>query len=240
MELFWETVDTVAAGQGFTHFGAYHLAVLALFAVEAYCLCRAYGKWDGQGRRRFRIAVGALLVADELFKYFGLCAGGNFELDYLPLHLCSINIFLINLHVWRPSKTLGSFLYFICIPAACAALCFPTWTALPPWNFMVLHSFSIHFLLVLYPLVLTVNREIDPTPRDLPRCLALLAAMAVPIYVFNRAFGTNFMFLMWADEGNPLRPFARFGSHLLGYPVLATPVLIVMNLLRKLLRRADK
>lgn len=237
MEYFWETVDTIAPGQGFTALGAYHIAVLALFAAQAFFVCRVYGKWDSARRRRFCIAVGALLLADELFKYAGLMIGGNFEADYLPLHLCSINIFLINLHAWKPSKLLGSFLYFICIPAACAALCFPTWTALPPLNFMVIHSFSIHFLLVLYPLVLTVNRGIEPQPRDIPRCVVLLAAMAVPIWFFNRAFDTNFMFLMYADAGNPLALFERFGSHLIGYPVIAAPVVAVMSLLLRLRRR---
>lgn len=236
MKYFWETVDTIAPDLGFTPLGAYHLAVLALFAAQAFFLCRVYGGWSAAQRRRFCLAVGALLLADELFKYVGLTIGGNFEPDYLPLHLCSINIFLINLHAWKPSKLLGSFLYFICIPAACAALCFPTWTELPPWNFMVIHSFSIHFLLVLYPLVLTVNRDIDPKPRDIPRCVALLAAMAVPIWLFNRAFDTNFMFLMYADVGNPLALFERFGSHLIGYPVLAAPVIAVMALLLRAMR----
>ena len=176
-------------------------------------------------------------IADELFKDFGLLYGGNFSLDYLPLHLCSINIFLIALHAWRRPKLLDTFLYFVCLPAACAALLFPTWAPLPPFNFMVIHSFTVHFLLALYPLALTLRGDMDPQPRAFPRCFALLAAMAVPIWFFNRAFGTNFMFLMRAGEGNPLKLFERFGSHLLGYPVLLAVVFAVMYLLLRTLRR---
>lgn len=174
---------------------------------------------------------------DELFKDFGLLYGGNFSLDYLPLHLCSINIFLIVLHAWRRPKLLDTFLYFVCLPAACAALLFPTWAPLPPLNFMVIHSFTVHFLLALYPLALTLRGDMDPQPRAFPRCFALLAAMAVPIWFFNRAFGTNFMFLMRAGEGNPLKLFERFGSHLLGYLVLLAVVFAVMYLLLRVLRR---
>ena len=159
------------------------------------------------------------------------------SLDYLPLHLCSINIFLIALHAWRRPKLLDTFLYFVCLPAACAALLFPTWAPLPPLNFMVFHSFTVHFLLALYPLALTLRGDMDPQPRAFPRCFALLAAMAVPIWFFNRAFGTNFMFLMRAGEGNPLKLFERFGSHLLGYPVLLAAVFAVMYLLLRVLRR---
>ena len=160
-----------------------------------------------------------------------------FSLDYLPLHLCSINIFLIVLHAWRRPKLLDTFLYFVCLAAACAALLFPTWAPLPPLNFMVIHSFTVHFLLALYPLALTLRGDMDPQPRAFPRCFALLAAMAVPIWFFNRAFGTNFMFLMRAGEGNPLKLFERFGSHLLGYPVLLAVVFAVMYLLLRVLRR---
>ena len=128
-------------------------------------------------------------------------------------------------------------MYFVCLPAACAALLFPTWAPLPPLNFMVIHSFTVHFLLALYPLALTLRGDMDPQPRAFPRCFALLAAMAVPIWFFNRAFDTNFMFLMRAGEGNPLKLFERFGSHLLGYPVLLAAVFAVMYLLLRVLRR---
>lgn len=204
MTYFWETVDTIAPGLGWPHFGPFHLAVLAVFLLLGAVLCRGYCGMDTDKRRRWRRTVALLLVADELFKDFGLLYGGNFSLDYLPLHLCSINIFLIVLHAWRRPKLLDTFLYFVCLPAACAALLFPTWA---------------------------------PLPRAFPRCFALLAAMAVPIWFFDRAFDTNFMFLMRADEGNPLKLFERFGSHLLGYPVLLAAVFAVMYLLLRVLRR---
>ena len=237
MGYFWETVDTIAPDLGWPHFGSFHLAVLAAMAALAFLLCRVYRDLDASGRQRWRRTVALLLIADELFKDFGLVHGGNFMADYLPLHLCSINIFLIALHAWRRPKLLDTFLYFICLPAACAALLFPTWNSLPYANFMVLHSFSVHFLLALYPLALTVCGDMDPQPRFFPRCFALLAAAAVPIWFFNRAFDTNFMFLMRADEGNPLKLFERFGSHLLGYPVLLSVVFAAMYLLLHMIRR---
>lgn len=181
MTYFWETVDTIAPGLGWRHFGPFHLAVLAVFLLLGAVLCRGYCGMDTDKRRRWRRTVALLLVADELFKDFGLLYGGNFSLDYLPLHLCSINIFLIALHAWRRPKLLDTFLYFVCLPAACAALLFPTWAPLPPLNFMVIHSFTVHFLLALYPLALTLRGDMDPQPRAFPRCFALLAAMAVPI-----------------------------------------------------------
>ena len=45
----------------------------------------------------------------------------------------------------------------------------------------------------------------------------------------NILLDTNFMFLMYVDEGNPLYLFEQlWGSHLLGFPVIIAGVLIVM------------
>ena len=79
------------------------------------------------------------------------------------------------------------------------------------------------------------SNYLSPTTIFIPA--PMRRAMAVPIWFFNRAFGTNFMFLMRAGEGNPLKLFERFGSHLLGYPVLLAVVFAVMYLLLRVLRR---
>lgn len=231
MAHFWDTVDTIGEGFGFSLFGVRHLASLALFAAFAAVSCAVYKKADGEKRAKIRKLFALLLIADELFKHAGLLLGGNFEWTYLPLHLCSINIFLIALHAWRPNKTLDNFLYFVCIPAAIAALLFPTWKALPVANFMYLHSTSVHYLLACYPVMLFYAGDIVPEGKALGKSILLLLSMAVPIFGINLLLDTNFMFIMYAPEGNPLSWFeAHFGSHLIGYPVLIAAVCGVMSL----------
>ena len=81
----------------------------------------------------------------------------------------------------------------------------------------------------MYPIVLAVNGEISVDLRDIPNSLLLLAGMAIPIYLINLLLDTNFMFLMYVEEGNPLLIFEQlWGNHLLGYPVIIAGVLIVM------------
>lgn len=150
VEHFWDTVDTIGEGFGFSLFGARHLVTLALYIGFAALSCKLYKAADGKKRAQLRGLFAVLLLADEAFKQIGLQIGGNFSWDYLPLHLCSINIFLIALYAWKPSRLLDNFLYFICIPAATAALLFPTWTSLPAVNFMFWHSTSVHILLAAY------------------------------------------------------------------------------------------
>ena len=241
MQYFLDTVETIPQGQGFAHFGGIHLMWLAAFIIILVVNCIWYRRLGEKGRNIWNKTVAVLLIADELFKMGFLFIGGNYTWHYLPLHLCSINIFLIAVHAWKPSDLLGNFLYTICIPGTMAALLFPSWTSLPVRNGMHIHSFTVHILLALYPIVLTCGGKIIPSVKRLPKCLGLLALMAIAILGVNLLLDTNFMFLMYAEEGNPLYWFAQnWGSHLWGFPVIIAGVLIVMYLPVELLRKRKK
>lgn len=229
MRYFLDTVETVEDGLGFSHFNSVHLLWLVFFLVITVVNCLWYRSMSPIGRDRWKKVIAILIVADEIFKDVMLVVGGRYDVGYLPLHLCSINILLVAIHAWKPSKLLGGFLYTVCIPGALAALLFPTWTALPVLNFMHLHSFTVHILLALYPIVLSVSGELIPRAKQLHKYLLLLVILAIPIYVINLLLDTNFMFLMSADPGNPLYLFEQlWGNHLYGFPVLITAVIIIM------------
>ena len=224
-----DTTETIPADVGFPQFGTVHLVWLLIFLVLTVVCCLLYRRLNDNGKRVWRIVIAALLLADEVFKDVMLVLGERFRADYLPLHLCSINIILIAIHAWKPFRLLSGYLYTVGIPGAMAALIFPSWTSLPLGNFMHLHSFTVHILLAMYPIVLAAAGELRPEVKKLPQYLGLLVGMAIPIYGVNLLLNTNFMFLMSADEGNPLYLFEQLlGSHLLGFPVIIAGVLIVM------------
>ena len=241
MQHFWDCSDTIPDGLGFEHFDEVHLFWLGVFALLTVSLIFIYKRASENTRRYIRYAFAALLIADELFKIIGLASHGNYTAGYLPLHLCSINIFIIAIYAIRPSKMLGNFLYIICIPAALAALIFPNWTNMPITNFMHIHSFTVHILLAAFPIILTSVGEIKPSLRYLPGCLVILLVGGAVALTFNLIFDTNFMFLMEAPMGNPLYWFAKnTPSHLIGYPVIITGILIVMLTPFEVVRRIGK
>lgn len=230
MEHFWKTVEVIPEGIGFAHYGPVHLCWLAAFVVLTVVNCILYRKLSEKGRKIWRIVMAVLLVLDEVYKQIPLFVQGYFTLGYLPLHLCSINIFVIAFHAFKPNKAVGNFLYTVCIPGALAALLFPTWNALPPANYMLIHSFTVHMLLCMYPVVLTVAGDIRPELRQVPKALLLLTGLAVFALICNLLMNENFMFLMYADPGNPLYLFEQmWGSHLLGFPVIIVGILLVMH-----------
>ena len=65
MTYFWETVDTIAPGLGWPHFGPFHLAVLAVFLLLGAVLCRGYCGMDTDKRRRWRRTVALLVILER-------------------------------------------------------------------------------------------------------------------------------------------------------------------------------
>lgn len=229
MDNFWCTSDNIPKGLGFVHFDSLHLTWLAVGVIVIALNCIWYRKLGSRGREVWRKATAALLIADELFKMIPMFIFGTFHVKYLPFELCSVNLFIVAYHAWKPGKLTGNFLYTVCIPGALAALLFPSWTKLPAWNYMLIHSFTMHILLVMYPLVLTVGGDIRPRLKELPKSLLLLCGMAVVALVLNLIWDTNFLFLMRAGKDNPLYWFEEnWGSHLLGFPVIIAALVVVL------------
>ncbi len=132
-------------------------------------------------------------------------------------------------------------MYTVCIPGAMAALLFPSWTKLPLLNFMHIHSFTVHILLALYPIVLTVVGDIKPNMKAVPKCLLILLGMAIGAYLLNPVLDSNFFFMSSAGEGNPLQWFeVNWGNHLYGFPLLVAAVIAVMHGLRLVVSKLRK
>ncbi len=239
--MFLDTVETIKENSGFSLFGKVHLIWLAAFVILAFSICLLYKKLNPKVRNIMRISVASLILLDEIWKWVFLFIGNRYEHSYLPLHLCSINVFLVAFHIFKQPKVINNFLYAICIPAGVIALLTPSWTALPPGNFMHIHSFSIHILLALYPLMLTIGGDIKPEIKTAPKCLLLLLCMAFIVLGVNLLCDTNFMFLMRTDDISFLVVFENiFGAHQWAFPVLLPIVLALMYLPIALINKTKK
>ena len=95
MNHFLDTVDTIPDGFGWNYYSLVHLAWLVGFLCFAIGSAVLYRSLTREKRTVMQRVYAILLICDELFKDIGLLIGGNFQPAYLPLHLCSINIFLI-------------------------------------------------------------------------------------------------------------------------------------------------
>ena len=238
MLMFFKTTDTVPEGVGFPAFGTIHLLWLLAGLILWITGCLLYRKLSEARRKTMLTVLGIYIFAQEMVKNLVLILLGEFSWGYLPFHLCGINILLILFDTVKQTKTVRCFLYYFAIPGAALALLFPNWTKMPLWNFFHIHSFTIHILLVLYPLLLVTTGQVSTDLRSALKGVALLIAMAIPVYGLNLLWDTNFMFLMEPDSGNPLDLFEKLlGSHLWGFPILLPIVVLVMYLPLRLLKK---
>ena len=210
----------------FSHFSPIHLLITALFILIIVAAMLYYRKLDEKARQKFLYIMSALLIADELWKHIGSLATGQWEWGFLPLHLCSINIFVCVINSFRRDDFTSEVLYSVCIPGASLALLMPTWTNLPYWNFMSIHSNSVHVLLVMYPLILLAG-GFRPDFRRLPKVLLLLLCECVPIYFLNKILDVNFFFLN-GTAGNPVLKLLAsvFGKEF--YFIGCVPILLIL------------
>ena len=158
MIMFFVNSENIPEGVGFPAFGLTH--ILWLLAGLAFCVtaCVIYGKLSSDKRKRMLRTLGVYIFLQEMVKNLVLILLSEFSWGYLPFHLCGINILLIAFDTIKQTKTVRSFLYYFAIPGAALALLFPNWTEMPVWNFFHIHSFTIHILLVLSPLLLVIGR----------------------------------------------------------------------------------
>ena len=133
-------------------------------------ICVVYRRLRENERLTFRRVLAVLLICDELFKYGIAIYSGDFRPSFLPLHLCSINIFLIAADAIKPNELLQEVLYAVCLPGAFFALAFPGWNYLPIWNALCIHSFTAHIMLLLYPL-LRISGGFQPSFKRFIRTL---------------------------------------------------------------------
>ena len=229
--MFFLTNDKIPEGVGFHTFDLTHILWLLAGLVLWVAACIFYRRLSADKRKLALKVLGAYIFLQEMAKNLVLVFLGDFGWGYLPFHLCGINILLIAFDTIKQTKIVRSFLYYFAIPGAMLALLFPNWTETPVWNFFHIHSFTIHILLVLYPLLLVTTGQVATDLKSALKGVALLVAMAIPVYGLNLLWDTNFMFLMQPDSGNPLEMFEKLlGSHLWGFPILLPVVILVMYL----------
>ena len=239
--MFFVTSEKIPEGVGFHAFDLTH--ILWLLAGLLFCVasCIFYRRLSQNKQSTVLKVLGVYIFLQEAVKDLVLVLLGEFSWGYLPFHLCGINILLIAFDVFKQTKTVRSFLYYFAIPGALLALLFPNWTEMPLWNFFHIHSFTIHILLVLYPLLLVTTNQVSTDLKSAFKGVALLVAMAIPVYFLNLLWDTNFMFLMEPDSGNPLELFEKLlGSHLWGFPILLPPVIFAMHLPLFILKKRTK
>ncbi len=208
-ELFWAYKDNVAelGGKGFSTFSPPHLLWILFCLVCVACFAAAYRR-SGEGRRaNMRKGMALFLILFEIGKQCVTALTGAPSAPLLPLHICSFAEYAALIDaLWPQNRFFKQFMMFALLPAALIAILFPSVTPYPPLNFHAIHMFLMHAGIAAYIVARYAGGEIRPRYAGLWLSALATAVLAGLIYPLNRAFGTNFMFLMH-HANNPALKF---------------------------------
>ncbi|WP_248403469.1 YwaF family protein [Butyrivibrio fibrisolvens] len=244
MEYFWRQQDDIPSGMGYPLFGEIHIFSSVITILIVLILINHLLK-VGSRKRMFIIKlIPVVMLFMELFKDAFLISVHRFSVAYLPLHVCSIGIFIFLLREYLPWKWakdfFGELAYVLIMPGSIAALLFPDWTIYyPVLNFMNLYSFAWHGALILYPLLLRRTGLVKPSIKHIYQPILFLLVTTPLIYAFDQHFNCNFFFVNWPVPGSPLSYFASLlgnPGYLIGYAWLVLIILIIVYVIDLLIK----
>lgn len=237
-EFFWKQYEDLPDGVGYDRFSVTHLCILAVLLILIAAASRWFSKRSKEGKQKILRIIPFAMILLELFKDAFLIRSGHFSVGYLPLHLCSLGLFLFLFYALAKTDKWKGIFGEICatliLPGSVAALLFPDWTNLyPVWNFMNIYGFVWHGLLVLVPVMMLMEGHVHLSIRHIHYDYLFLLCIVPPVYIFDLLFDCNYMFLNWALKGTPLEWIASItGTHwyLAGYAVFSILVIGVIYL----------
>ena len=206
---FWLEQRDLPQGSGFRLWGTEH--VLAMLLITALIVAGAVLFRRQQERRRERIlrVIALLLPALEILKITMLAVSGRMDIGHLPLHLCSMAIYLYPVAALTGRRCVRESLTEIgmitLLPAAVAAILFPDWTMYPVCNFYSLHAFVWHALQVLFPILCLQHGWCRPTIRHLWKNTLFSVVGGTIVGFFDHVTGCNYWFLLRPVPDTPLQ-----------------------------------
>lgn len=188
-------------GEPFALFGRAHLVATCLVLLALLPVLLPRSCWSDRARNVFRFALAGALLALELGRHAWFLANGLWSVQgMLPLHFCTISVWLSVVALATRSRGAYEPLYFLGLGGATQALITPS---LAPYGFphvLALQTYASHTGIVMATLFLTRIEGFRPTPQSLLRLILAVAAYVPAVFALNLAIGSNYLFLAAKPE----------------------------------------
>ncbi len=184
------------AGPPFQLFGPHHLVALALILLLNGGLL-AYGRRiPSRWRAPMRYGLAVLLVVDEAMWHWWNWHVGQWTVQtMLPLHLCSLLVFLSAIMLVTRNYTLYEFVYLLGIAGAMQAILTPDAGPYGFPHFRFFQVFVSHGSIVTAGVWMTAVEGFRPYPRSLLRVAGIGLSYMALVGVINALLGSNYLFI---------------------------------------------
>ncbi len=178
-------------------FGPKHMAVVGVFVLFWLSLFYFRTRWNEQQKNTVRLALAVLLALNEIGLHIWSAYWGIWSIKtMLPLHMCSIILWIIVYMVLTHNHSLYDFAYFLGIGGALQAFLTPADGAMYDIpHYRILQTLIAHGLIISIPLFMTIVDGYRPTMASFKRIFIWANIYMVLIFFLNKAIGSNYLFI---------------------------------------------
>jgi hypothetical integral membrane protein (TIGR02206 family) len=183
-------------GEPFRLFSLSHLIVLSVLVLVNLSIIYLRPNASPQARRAFRYGLAALLILNEMAWHLWIWTTGNWTVQtMLPLHLCSLFVWISAIMLITKSYTLYEFAYFLGIGGATQALLTPSLGIYGFPHFRFFQIFIAHGSIVTAAIYMTVIEQYRPYWTSLLHAVVGANLYMLLVGLVNALIGSNYMFI---------------------------------------------
>jgi hypothetical integral membrane protein (TIGR02206 family) len=178
-------------------FGPKHLTIVAVFVLVWFSFIYFRKVWAEKTKNNIRLFLAIALAVNEIGLHIWSVYWGIWNVQtLLPLHLCSVMVWLTVYMALAKKHSLYEFAYFLGIGGALQAFLTPADGAMYDIpHYRIMQTLIAHGLLITIPIYMTVVDGFRPTLGALKRIFIWANMYMVIIFFVNRIIGSNYLFL---------------------------------------------
>lgn len=188
-------------GEPFVLFGTAHLVALVLVVLVNVLVIYFRRSFTPGGRKTMRYTLAVILVVNELAWHAWNYFTGQWTVQtMLPLHLCSVLVWVSAYMLVTRSYAIYEFAYFLGIGGATQALLTPDAGIYGFPHFRFFQAIISHGVIVTAALFMTLVEGFHPTWKSMLRVALWANVYMVVIGVINWLIGSNYLFIARKPE----------------------------------------
>ena len=178
-------------------FGPKHLSIIAIFVFFWLSLTYFRKIWGKREQKIVRVSLAVFLAANEIALHIWSVYWGIWNIQtMLPLHLCSVMVWVTVYTALTGNRNLYDFTYFLGIAGAVQAFLTPADAAMYDIpHYRIMQTLIAHGLLITIPIYMTVVEGYRPTLTSFKRIFIWTNIYMVAIFFLNRLIGSNYLFI---------------------------------------------
>lgn len=187
-------------GPAFEYLGTAHLAALGALVLLNLFLMSFRNSSDGiKGFWRWMLAL--ILWGNEIAWHYWNWISDRWTFQtMLPLHLCSVLVWVGAWMLVTKSYKIYEFMYFMGIAGAIQALATPDLGNFGFPHFRFFQTFLSHGLIVTAAVYMTVVEGLRPTWKSMIRVFVWMNLYALAVYFINDYLGSNYLMINQKPE----------------------------------------